>query len=438
MRLALFALLALVAGPTALAQSYAVTAAQDQLDGAVPQCLTLTGSDPDDDLVFLYFDAVGQTISAYVPGAELVVEILGAAELDAVAGTDVDRCRDADAALVTDVRAELAFAVSDADNADRVIQVTADSGVFSAQLLSADADGTAGLALGADAQTVYLARSAFNGAPEDGVYTLVVDQTDQTPAVVLQNPDLDLNGIDLGPDGSVYAASSEFGTAPYQNVVVALDDPAGTPALRVAFDPFALGVFVNPTDGGIEDLAVTGEGVVYVVNNAFASPDGETVARFNPDGTGGTVVFTQAGLVAQTGIAEYTTSASNGYLGGVVAGGDFATVYLAGSDGFGGVPGIYEATEFTLAAGELPRDVAGLTIAPNPAAGSAEVRIALAEAGPLRAEVFDLLGRRVAVLWDGPAAGSVVLPTGALRPAAYLVRVTTAAGIATERLRVVR
>jgi hypothetical protein len=71
--------------------------------------------------------------------------------------------------------------------------------------------------------------------------------------------------------------------------------------------------------------------------------------------------------------------------------------------------------------------------APNPFAAHTTLTFTPATAGPVRAEAFDALGRRVAVLYEGEAAPGVPLPLvlsgSALRPGLYLVRVTTSAGV---------
>ena len=67
---------------------------------------------------------------------------------------------------------------------------------------------------------------------------------------------------------------------------------------------------------------------------------------------------------------------------------------------------------------------------PNPAAGRATVSFGLADAGDVRAEVYDALGRRVAVVADGPygvGRHDVAFDASALAPGAYVVRVSGAA-----------
>jgi hypothetical protein len=76
---------------------------------------------------------------------------------------------------------------------------------------------------------------------------------------------------------------------------------------------------------------------------------------------------------------------------------------------------------------------------PNPTAGAATVAFDLAEASDVRAEVLDVLGRRVATLAQGPAAaGPVRLAVPALSPGLYFVRVQTAEGTSSARLTVTR
>ena len=79
------------------------------------------------------------------------------------------------------------------------------------------------------------------------------------------------------------------------------------------------------------------------------------------------------------------------------------------------------------ATGDTPADALALRVAPNPAvAGSARVEVAAQ--GRTRVAVLDVLGREVAVLFDGAAAGrrlSLSVPSQ-LSPGTYVVRVTTA------------
>ena len=78
---------------------------------------------------------------------------------------------------------------------------------------------------------------------------------------------------------------------------------------------------------------------------------------------------------------------------------------------------------------------------PQPVRDRATLRVVLPEAARVTVEVFDLVGRRVAVLLDGPqAAGAheVTVNTRALTSGMYLVRLTSGSQVRTQRLHVVR
>ncbi len=94
-------------------------------------------------------------------------------------------------------------------------------------------------------------------------------------------------------------------------------------------------------------------------------------------------------------------------------------------------------------AGEGPASAAALSLsaAPNPARATSTVTLTLGEAQRASVAVFDALGREVARLHDGPlGAGphafhldAARLPTGV-----YLIRATSEAGVAQQRVTVVR
>lgn len=88
---------------------------------------------------------------------------------------------------------------------------------------------------------------------------------------------------------------------------------------------------------------------------------------------------------------------------------------------------------------ETPASEAELQVmvAPNPAVGGVRVRVLGSEAA--RIEVLDRLGRRVALLHDGlVSAEGARWATADVAPGVYLVRATTATGVRTARVTVVR
>ncbi|PAP76482.1 T9SS type A sorting domain-containing protein [Rubrivirga marina] len=89
---------------------------------------------------------------------------------------------------------------------------------------------------------------------------------------------------------------------------------------------------------------------------------------------------------------------------------------------------------------ELPTALA-VAVAPNPAGYRTVVTVAVPGAGPVRAVLYDALGREVARLHDGPlAAGTRALPIDAsrLRSGVYVVRVEAGGEAVSRALTVVR
>ena len=82
----------------------------------------------------------------------------------------------------------------------------------------------------------------------------------------------------------------------------------------------------------------------------------------------------------------------------------------------------------------------GLAVRPNPATTQASVRLDAPAGEAVRVEVFDLLGRRVVTLHDGPVqdAATFGLDAGALPSGLYLVRASGESGQSTVRLSVAR
>ena len=80
-------------------------------------------------------------------------------------------------------------------------------------------------------------------------------------------------------------------------------------------------------------------------------------------------------------------------------------------------------------------------IAPNPSTGAARVSFALPEAGPARVTVYDVRGRSVATLVDGPLSAGrheATLDSGSLAAGVYVVRLEAAGSVVTRQAVVVR
>lgn len=450
--------------------TYAVFATQAELDdggtlsGAVPTCL-LAGTAAGISGAF-FWDATSEQFAIYDasadPGSRTNVPV-AAFLIDFAAGTDVETCRDATPELdASGVPTGVAFLVlSNGSDQDFVARVDAANQGFSILTDRGNAtdsgDGISGIAQVGD--VLYLARQQAFGAPEDGIYTIDTSAEGQVPTALLTDADLDLTAIasysDLGgaPDeAELWAVSSEFGTGGYTNVLLRVD--LEVPELQVAFEPCAGAspLFTNCDDGGLEDLALGAyaEGDVVTVsaivtNNSFSGPEGETVGVFDIAGFYDPFVrFTEAGLVAATGVSGFTPSAPSGYLSVLpldFSGSTPVTFFLASSDAFGAEAGIYAySPPFGTGAEANPEAAFRLSASPNPTTGAARLAVTPERAGALRVSVVDALGRTVAVLHDGAAAaGSALeLATPELAPGVYTVRVESAAGVATERFTVAR
>ncbi len=99
----------------------------------------------------------------------------------------------------------------------------------------------------------------------------------------------------------------------------------------------------------------------------------------------------------------------------------------------------YDEAAVARAAG--PVRAATVAVGPNPAVGTATVRLAAPASVRLRADLLDALGRRVAPLWDGPVGPgetAIRVPTGALAPGVYLVRVEADGRVVSRVLTVAR
>ena len=142
--------------------------------------------------------------------------------------------------------------------------------------------------------------------------------------------------------------------------------------------------------------------------------------------------FTQSGFGTRGAWSSYPYFAS----GKVIVSDMQSGLFVIGVDGFtpvGAEPGPAEPAAPALA----------LHAFPNPTAGRATLRYALAEAGRFRLALFDVLGREVAALAGGegvPGEATAALDARGLglAPGLYLARLETAAGAVATRITVAR
>jgi hypothetical protein len=105
---------------------------------------------------------------------------------------------------------------------------------------------------------------------------------------------------------------------------------------------------------------------------------------------------------------------------------------------------VYRSSELVVANDPPPFSVGIVALdgTPNPGVGALiSIRLVLARAAQVELTLSDPLGRRVALLHDGPApAGTLSLrfDAGALAPGAYLLRADTPAGAVTRMVTVLR
>ena len=183
-------------------------------------------------------------------------------------------------------------------------------------------------------------------------------------------------------------------------------------------------VVLKTTNGGatwtnVATAGVSGDGLFFL-DAATGWVVGD-VGQIWFTSTGGASWALQASGTAQALNRVHFANASRG-----VAVGDAGTIVR-----FGGV----------VAAEDGPSAGVALEIAPNPVRDRAAVTLSVPLAAQVRAVVVDALGRRVAVLHDGPlAAGThhVALGVAALPSGVYTVHVTSGEATTRRRLTVAR
>ncbi len=288
-------------------------------------------------------------------------------------------------------------------------------------------------------------------------------------------------GNDLFDGGSGVAVDAEANAyvTGFFNLSADFDPGAGQAVLVSAGNQDAF-VASYDADGGYRWAFGLGSGafengnaVAVVAGDLLVTGSfGETV-DFDP--TDGTFALTTAAFDAAF-VARYTPDAElvwafdvgapeTGNFGrGLAAAGDSAFVLagqfegevdfdpteealvVAAAGGFDGFLAKYSVDvlpPLTTAAGAPPEAHTALALSaayPNPARGTTRLSLTLDRPQRVRVEVLDVLGRRVAVLHDGPAAGTLPLRLDArlLLTGSYVIRAVGAGEAVARRVAVVR
>ncbi len=231
------------------------------------------------------------------------------------------------------------------------------------------------------------------------------------------------SGLAVQPDGRIVVTGAS-GFEEVQNLSRTRLLPDGT------LDPtFKNGVlFLNGRENTGADVAALPSGHLLVVGGKYVGAD--NLLRLRPDGTLDTS-FGDAGVVQGT-LRDRAVGAA-------------IRIQPDGKAVVGGWADFPENVAVARFLNVLP--VAGEAVAPakrptvdaspNPFAERTTVTVSTSSPGPARVTVMDALGRRVAVLHDGPLAAGThrfALATQALASGVYLVTVRTAEATAVRRV----
>jgi sugar lactone lactonase YvrE len=239
--------------------------------------------------------------------------------------------------------------------------------------------------------------------------------------------------VELNLDGTVRDASFITGLNRPAGIAVAPDGrllvTEGGTGQVLAFNADGMGRaefadgLSDPSDLLVSDGRVLVANIDDDPDNNNGNADGSVIA-FDTDGTGRTTVL--ADLVRPTGLAEL----ADGRL--------LVTVFGDDSDGAGSVL----AFQLPTSSETGPALATVGAPAPNPTAGASALDVSVVESQRVRVSVYDVLGREVAVAFDGPVAAgpsvSVALDAERLAPGVYVVRVAGEAFAEARRLTVAR
>ncbi|MGB3543467.1 endonuclease, partial [Rubrivirga sp.] len=209
-----------------------------------------------------------------------------------------------------------------------------------------------------------------------------------------------------------------------------------------AYDDRALAGVVPDLEAGLGVLEVT-----YSINGIQNGPS-DGAALVDPDGRVVQFVCWEGTLTATDGPAQGLTSIDVDVqesgatpIGHALrlSGSGRSLADFAWSGPGPASPGRLNASQSVPVATALERRPLRLVLGlarPNPSTDS--VRFSLDCTGPVRATVLDALGRRVAVVLDGPSPADLEIDVSALPPGAYALRVVSPCGLSNRSFTVVR
>ena len=226
---------------------------------------------------------------------------------------------------------------------------------------------------------------------------------------------------------------------------VALVPPAAAHVrLAAVVDGTGLAVDHRPALEGRAEVAVAAE--AHGLSGAFVLRWPSFDASALPAGTRAVLIDRETG--AETDLADATEyrfsldDAAGATASGAALAAPAAEVFRPGAEGarLGGARFALVVSGPATDAEGGPAGVALSDASPNPTASRAVFRLTVPGSERVTAEVFDALGRRVAVAFDAEVTGAaeVAVEAGGLAPGVYVVRVTGASFAEARRLTVAR
>ncbi|MCS4050029.1 hypothetical protein [Salinibacter ruber] len=158
--------------------------------------------------------------------------------------------------------------------------------------------------------TVYLAGVQFDGAPEDGFYSVDDTGEEQSLSTVATDAALDLGyGMDVDESGTLYAFSGGFGGGNRNLKIVRVTDPSGSATIETFVDPYRSGSPLADNGDNIVDVDVASNGgneFLVVYNGSFSAENGEQWASIEISDQSISLLFNQSQLAGNTSVSGYT------------------------------------------------------------------------------------------------------------------------------------